>query len=216
MGSSVRKTSEKIKKLLKETIELNPSVDCKDVVPQVAEQTLRSRKTKGYFGDKDFVVLAGGGFSCFKKAAAMGIDNFLNEYEIQSEKLTVMDTQKIIDSILDKIEEDKGDIDSPMILAAFQTAMTEMLLNKISDPVKFLLSFCEIFITMVIREDASEELSAAFKDTDIAIVDKNIKEFANAYVEKNFLALIQQCNNEEIQIEELIQKMQATLGKNKE
>ena len=45
------------------------------------------------------------------------IDNFLNEYEIQSEKLTVMDTQKIIDSILDKIEEDKGDIDSPMILA---------------------------------------------------------------------------------------------------
>lgn len=127
-----------------------------------------------------------------------------------------MDTQKIIDSILDKIEEDKGDIDSPMILAAFQTAMTEMLLNKISDPVKFLLSFCEIFITMVIREDASEELSAAFKDTDIAIVDKNIKEFANAYVEKNFLALIQQCNNEEIQIEELIQKMQATLGKNKE
>jgi len=69
---------------------------------------------------------------------------------------------------------------------------------------------------MVIREDASEELSAAFKDTDIAIVDKNIKEFANAYVEKNFLALIQQCNNEEIQIEELIQKMQATLGKNKE
>lgn len=67
MGSSVRKTSAKIKKLLKETIELNPSVDCKEVVPQVAEQTLRSRKTKGYFGDKDFVVLAGGGFSCFKR-----------------------------------------------------------------------------------------------------------------------------------------------------
>lgn len=215
MGSSVRKTSAKIKKLLKETIELNPSVDCKEVVPQVAEQTLRSKKTKGYFRDKDFIILAGGGFACFKKATAMGIDNFLNVYEIQSKKLTVIDAQKIIDSILDKIEEEKGDIDSPMILAAFQTAMTEMLLNKITDPVKFLLFFCEVFITMVIREDASEKLSVAFKDTEIDIVDKNIKEFAKAYVEKNFFTLIQQCNNEEIQIEELIQKMQAILGKTK-
>lgn len=59
MGSSVRKTSAKIKKLLKETIDLNPTVDCKEVIPQVAEQTLRSRKTKAYFGDKDFAVLAG-------------------------------------------------------------------------------------------------------------------------------------------------------------
>jgi len=145
MGSSVRKTSEKIKKLLKETIELNPSVDCKDVVPQVAEQTLRSRKTKGYFGDKDFVVLAGGGFSCFKKAAAMGIDNFLNEYEIQSEKLTVMDTQKIIDSILDKIEEDKGDIDSPMILAAdisvFPDFSFSINLIKLNSPLKLVFSY---------------------------------------------------------------------------
>lgn len=216
MGSSVRKTSAKIKRLLKETIELNPLVDCKEVVPQVAEQTLRSKKTKGYFGDKDFVVLAGGGFSCFKKAKAIGFEGFLNEYEIKSEKLTVIDVQKIVESILDNIEEEKGEIDSLMILSAFQSAMTEMLLNKMTEPETFLSLFCETFITMVIREDASEELSAAFKDTDIDIVNRNIKDFAHDYVNDNFGQLIHQCSNDEIQIEELIQKLQTVMGKSKE
>lgn len=216
MGSSVRKTSAKIKKLLKETIELNPSVDCKEVVPQVAEQTLRSKKTKGYFGDKDFVVLAGGGFSCFKKAKAIGFEGFLNEYEIKSEKLTVIDVQKIVESILDNIEEEKGEIDSLMILSAFQSAMTEMLLNKMTEPETFLSLFCETFITMVIREDASEELSAAFKDTDIDIVNRDIKDFAHDYVNDNFGQLIHQCSNDEIEIEELIQKLQTVMGKSKE
>lgn len=216
MGSSVRKTSAKIKRLLKETIELNPSVDCKEVVPQVAEQTLRSKKTKGYFGDKDFVVLAGGGFSCFKKAKAIGFEGFLNEYEIKSEKLTVIDVQKIVESILDNIEEEKGEIDSLMILSAFQSAMTEMLLNKMTEPETFLSLFCETFITMVIREDASEELSAAFKDTDIDIVNRDIKDFAHDYVNDNFGQLIHQCSNDEIQIEELIQKLQTVMGKSKE
>lgn len=216
MGSSVRKTSAKIKRLLKETIELNPSVDCKEVVPQVAEQTLRSKKTKGYFGDKDFVVLAGGGFSCFKKAKAIGFEGFLNEYEIKSEKLTVIDVQKIVESILDNIEEEKGEIDSLMILSAFQSAMTEMLLNKMTEPETFLSLFCETFITMVIREDASEELSAAFKDTDIDIVNRDIKDFAHDYVNDNFGQLIHQCSNDEIEIEELIQKLQTVMGKSKE
>ena len=93
MGSSVRKTSAKIKKLLKDTIELNPSVDCKEVIPQVAVETLRSKKTKGYFGDKDFVVLAGGGFACFKRVKEVGLDTFLQDYNIQREELTVIEVQ---------------------------------------------------------------------------------------------------------------------------
>jgi len=103
-----------------------------------------------------------------------------------------------------------------MILSAFQSAMTEMLLNKLTDPAKFLTLFCEVFIAMVIREDASEELSAAFKYTDVEIVNKDIKDFSNEYVKTNFLQVIQQCCNDEIQIEELIQKLQAVLAKNKE
>lgn len=216
MGSSVRKTSAKIKKLLKETIDLNPTVDCKEVIPQVAEQTLRSRKTKAYFGDKDFAVLAGGGFACFKKAKEIGFDSFLQEYNIATDKLTIIEVQKIIETILDKIEDERGEIDSLMILSAFQSTMTKMLLNKLDEPEEFLNSFCQIFITMVIREDASEELTTAFKDASVDELNKNIEEFALNYVHEKFSTLINQCNKGEIQIEELIKKMQEKLGKVKE
>ena len=213
MGSSVRKTSAKIKKLLKDTIELNPSVDCKEVIPQVAVETLRSKKTKGYFGDKDFVVLAGGGFACFKRVKEVGLDTFLQDYNIQREELTVIEVQKIIEIILDKIEEENGEIDSILILSAFQSAMANMLLGKLTDPTEFLSIFCEIFISMIIREDANEALTSMFKDTATETFNKNIEEFSKKYVKENFMELIENCSNGEIQIEELIKKLQDTLNK---
>lgn len=213
MGSSVRKTSAKIKKLLKDTIELNPSVDCKEVIPQVAVETLRSKKTKGYFGDKDFVVLAGGGFACFKRVKAVGLDTFLQDYNVHREELTVIEVQKIIEVILDRIEEENGEIDSILILSAFQSAMANMLLGKLTEPTEFLCIFCEIFISMIIREDANEALTSMFKDTSTDTFNKNIEEFSKTYVKENFLELIKSCSNGEIQIQELINKLQDTLNK---
>lgn len=211
MGSSVRKTSAKIKKLLRETIELNPSIDSKEVIPQIAVETLRSKKTKGYFADKDFAVLAGGGFACFKKAKELGLDKFLQEYNVQNEKPTIIEVQKIIESILDKIEDENGEIDSTLILAAFKSAMTSMLLNKLDDPARFLNVFCEIFISMVIREDANEALTSVFKDTSAESFNKNIEAFSKKYVKENFSELIIKCNNGGFQINELIQKLQDIL-----
>lgn len=216
MGSSVRKTSARIKKLLKDTLELNPTAECKEIIPQIAEQTLRSKKTKGYFGDKDFIVLAGGGFSCFKKVNEIGYDNFIHDYNINNEKLSILDTQKIIESILDKIENDNGEIDSMIILSAFQCAMTKMFMENLSNPADFLLLFCEIFITMVIRENASEELTNAFGDDSSETFDKNIEDFSNNYVKTHFTDIIIQCNEGKIEIQELIKKLQNKLGKGKE
>ena len=213
MGSSVRKTSAKIKKLLKDTIELNPSVDCKEVIPQVAVETLRSKKTKGYFGDKDFVVLAGGGFACFKRVKEVGLDTFLQDYNIQREELTVIEVQKIIEVILDRIEEENGEIDSILILSAFQSAMANMLLGKLTEPTEFLSIFCEIFISMIIREDANEALTSMFRDISTETFNKSIEEFSKRYVKENFMILIENCSNGEIQIEDLIKKLQDTLNK---
>lgn len=213
MGSSVRKTSAKIKKLLKDTIELNPSVDCKEVIPQVAVETLRSKKTKGYFGDKDFVVLAGGGFACFKRVKEVGLDVFLQDYNVQREELTVIEVQKIIEVILDRIEEENGEIDSILILSAFQSAMANMLLGQLTEPTEFLSIFCEIFISMIIREDANEALTSMFRDTSTETFNKSIEEFSKRYVKENFMVLIENCSNGEIQIEELIKKLQDTLNK---
>ena len=213
MGSSVRKTSAKIKKLLKDTIELNPSVDCKEVIPQVAVETLRSKKTKGYFGDKDFVVLAGGGFACFKRVKEVGLDTFLQDYNVQREELTVIEVQKIIEVILDRIEEENGEIDSILILSAFQSAMANMLLGKLTEPTEFLSIFCEIFISMIIREDANEALTSMFRDISTETFNKSIEEFSKRYVKENFMVLIENCSIGEIQIEELIKKLQDTLNK---
>ena len=216
MGSSVRKTSAKIKKLLKETIDLNPTVSTKEVIPQVATETLRSKKTKGYFGDKDFAVLAGGGFACFKKMKAIGLDNFLQEYIEDNKKLTLPQVSKVIEAILDGIEEENGEIESMLILAAFKNAMTKMLLNKIEEPSEFLTNFCEMFIASVIREDASEELTSAFKDTSIDIFDNDILEFSEHYVKEKFSDLILRSSNDELDIKELIQKMQEVIAQEKE
>ncbi len=215
MGSSVRKTTAKIKKLLKDSVESNPSVECKEVIPQVATETLRSKKAKGYFADKDFAILAGGGFACFKKVKEVGIEGFLQEYEydIRSEKFTVIEVQKIIESIIDKIEDENGEIDSLLILSAFQSAMANMLMNRLIEPLAFLNVFCETFITMIIREDANEALTTYFKDTSAETFNKNIEDFSKKYVKENFSDLILKCNNGEIEIKELVQKLQDTLNK---
>ncbi len=214
MGSSVRKTTVKIKKILKETVESNPLVDCKEVIPQVAEEALRSKKIKGYFADKDFAALVTGGFACLKKVKETGIDVFLKEYDINNKKPTAIEIQKVIESILDKIENENGEIDSILILTAFQSAMTNVLMNKLTEPSEFLNVFCEIFITMIIREGANEALITYFKDTSVETFNKNIETFAKSYVKDNFSELIIKCNNGELHINELIQKLQDILNIN--
>lgn len=216
MGSSVRKTSEKIKKLLKESIDMTPDIDSKDLVPQVAVETLKSKKTKNYFSDKDFIILVGGGFSCFKKIREVGYDSFLKVYDLKDDKLTLVDVQKIIESILDNIEVQSGEIDSSLILSAFQSAMTYMLLKELSDPKEFLVEFCERFIKMLVREEACEELMEAFSTVSEIDLDKQIADFSVTYVKDNFLDLIDECNNGNIKIDELIKRMQEKLKNPKE
>ena len=135
------------------------------------------------------------------------------DYNIQREELTVIEVQKIIEVILDRIEEENGEIDSILILSAFQSAMANMLLGKLTEPTEFLSIFCEIFISMIIREDANEALTSMFRDISTETFNKSIEEFSKRYVKENFMVLIENCSNGEIQIEELIKKLQDTLNK---
>lgn len=210
MGSSVRKTSQKIKKLLNEAIENNPNTNVADIIPNVAEQTLRSKRAKGYFGDKDFIALAGGGLACFKKVSAIGYENFLHEYSLEPGRLSVIDATKIVESILNSIEEDTGEIESPLIFSAFQTTMTQMLLNGMTNPEDFLTLFCEKFITLIIREEAGEELLDTFKNTTNENFNKPIEDFAKKYVREKFSSHIKKCDSQE-QITDLIKQLQAEL-----
>src|SRR5690554_2841675 len=112
MGTSIRKTSAKIKKLLNDALQENPQVSIDAIVPKVAKETIRTKKTKYYFGDKDFVVLAGGGLACFRKMASIGYDSFVKEHQCDPADISVVEIQQIIESILEGIEQENGDIQS--------------------------------------------------------------------------------------------------------
>lgn len=211
MGTSVRKTSEKIKKLLNNALQDNPELGLDAIVPEVAHETIRAKKTKGYFGDKDFAILAGGGLSCFRKISSVGYDGFVREHQCDPEKISVVEIQKIIEAILDDIEAENGDIQSSFILNAFKLAMTNALMGKITDPFVFLTNFCEIFLEMIIREDASEELSNAFKNTTPDNLDQSIMDFSKKYVSQNFSDCIKKCIHNEIEINELVSELQKRL-----
>lgn len=208
MGTSVRKTSAKIKKLLKEAIETNPSVKPEEVLVEVATQTIKSKRTKTYFADKDFIVLSGGGMQCFSRIASIGFERFYEDYNVDPSKLTTIDIQKIIETILDDIERVNGDIQSSFILNAFKSAMSKALLNEISDPVVFLNIFCEIFLEMIIREEASEELLEQFKEYSPESFDKAISDFSKKYVEASFAECISDCVRQKVDIQFLISKLQ--------
>lgn len=211
MGTSVRKTSEKIKKLLKDTLQENPQITVEAIVPEVANETIKARKTKSYFGDKDFLVLAGGGLSYFRKIAIIGYDGFVREHEYNPETISVIEIQKIIETILDKIEQENGDIQSSFILNAFKITMTEVLTDKITDPVVFLRRLCEVFLDMIIREEASEELTSAFKGTAPDKLDESISQFTKKYVEQHFNDCIEKCVRNEMDITELVSELQKRL-----
>lgn len=211
MGTSVRKTSEKIKKLLKDTLQENPQASVDVMVPEVAKETIKARKTKGYFGDKDFLVLAGGGLSCFRKIATIGYDGFLREHDFDPTKISIIEIQKVIEAILDKIEEENGDIQSSFILNAFKLTMTNVLMDKITDPTIFLTRFCEVFLDMIIREEASEELSSAFKGVAPDKLDESISQFTKSYVAQHFADCIAKCVHNEMDIPELVAELQKRL-----
>lgn len=211
MGTSVRKTSVKIRKLLNDTLQDNPQVSIDAVVPKVAEETIRAKKTKDYFGDKDFVVLAVGGLACFRKMSSIGYDSFVKEHQCDPADISVVEIQQIIEFILEGIEQENGDIQSSFILNAFKLTMTNVLMNKITDPTVFLTRFCQVFLDMIIREQASEELSNIFKDIAPDKLDDAISRFTNEYVEQHFSDCIERCVLDGMDVSELVIELQKRL-----
>lgn len=88
--------------------------------------------------------------------------------------------------------------------------MTQMLLNGMTNPEDFLTLFCEKFITLIIREEAGEELLNTFKNATNENFNKPIEDFAKKYVQEKFLSHIKQCDSQE-HITDLIKQLQAEL-----
>ena len=178
MGTSVKKTSRIVKRLLEQSRGLNEQEEIEKIIPNICTEVIKSKKTRKYFEDNDFIVLANSGFSYFKKIKTEGFDKVLEEYnvkveKIEDDKLSAIQVQKVIESILDKAEDDNKEIESSFILGAFQVAMTKMLLNNFNEPEQFLTLFCETFISKIITEEANEEIIEEFKEISINEISNN-------------------------------------------
>lgn len=213
MGTSKRKTTLRIKKLLDDTIKDDPEVKIEEVIPSVAKEAMKTRRTKKYFGDSEFAVLAGGGVSCFRKISSVGYDTFLHDYDIDETEGSAIKIQKLIEAIIDEIEKENGDIQSSFILNAFKLTMTKVFTEGTTDPRSFLVKLCEVFLEMIIRESASENLVTAFGDTTPENVDSNIAQFSISYVENHFSDIIDACVKDEINITELVAELQKRLDR---
>lgn len=209
MGTSVRKTSDKIKKILKKAREDQPNVSIEEVIPPIFTTTLRSKKAKAYFGDNEFASFAGSGVGVFRKASSKGYNEFVGSYGLNPEEIGVVEREKIIEAILDEIEESTGEIESELLLCAFKSAVTEMLIDKNLNPASFLTRFCELFISMLVREEASESLYDEFTDLSCDDAQVPISQYAKEYVEENFANIIQEYIEGKVEITTLISQLQS-------
>ena len=211
MGTSGRNTSKKIKQLLGKMKSEQPDIKISDVIPDIVGATLKAKITKNYLGDKDFSTFVGSGVATFKSASKHGYDEFIQGFDINPDNVGEIEREKIINAILDDIEEKNGEIESELLLSAFRSAVTEMLINKSVDPYQFLVRFCEIFIIMIVREEASESLHEAFLSTDNDEMQNPIEQFAKDYVKKSFSTIIEDYISGKISVSELIKKLSSLL-----
>ena len=87
MGTSVKKTSRIVKRLLEQSRGLNEQEEIEKIIPNICTEVIKSKKTRKYFEDNDFIVLANSGFSYFKKIKTEGFDKVLEEYNVKVEKI---------------------------------------------------------------------------------------------------------------------------------
>lgn len=210
MGTSSRKTSAQIKKLIEKAREVDPQVDWEALIPDISQGALRAKKARQYFGDREFIVLAGGGYASAKKIREVGIDQFAVELGVVLKGDRTIDIEKIVEAILSNLETE-AEIATSLLLNAFKLAFTQYLIQQDLRAEEYLALFLRIVIRMAIEEAAKEELLNQYKETQFGDISISIDEFASRYVQEKFTDLIAGYASGQISVHEFIDAIQAVL-----
>lgn len=200
MGTSKRKTNEKVKELLKRTISGDIQIDkssINDYIPQ--------KNISRYTITKEFSLLLTGGLAV-QKSISNGDYSELPFDENDINNTTALSLQQIKDKILNMIEDETGEeIEPSLITNSFNNTMTEVILGNITDPIQYLLKFCENFLYYVLMENINEPIIDLFS-TNQEIEDFRVKERneIKKYIQMNFMDNIENFINDKISIEEFI------------
>lgn len=206
MGTSTRNTSDIIRKLLKK--ENQDIVEIDEFIPEVTIEVIRAKKTKNFFSNSDFKIIISGGFASFKQLKDQGFDNFVKSFNVDPHNITDLNVEKIVSSILDTIEENKGIIGSSLLLESFRTAYSIILLKRIEDIEVAMTLFLKVVIKNLIEAESKEEILNAVKELNEDELDKSIDEQAELFVNNYFKEIISEYVNETIDTEEFIKKIQ--------
>lgn len=207
MGSSTRKVQQKIKKILQNQIDINKPEELDIVIPKLTIETIKMKKTRKYFGDKDFLNLLQGGVLCVqainqkKYKEYLGLEEYIEDYVTDE-----LATEKVLEAILDKIEEDNS-IESLLMLKAFKLAMAKVLLDENRDLYNFVLEFCGNTLFLIVMENINEAMSDVYKEKNTSDYEKNVKEVAFKWVEVNIKDNINNFIDGKIKVDEFIEKL---------
>jgi hypothetical protein len=180
MGTSTKRINEKIKKILQD----NTTGNLEEVIPQIAYETLRLKKTKRYFGDKEFEVLVQGGIG-FINSVKKG--TYKEDYGLDIPSIEDVDAikaEEILEAILSKIE-DEGEIESSFLLKAYKYSMTIALLESSVDVYSFIFKLITSIIYYYIMENINEAILEVFKDKSTSDFEQLVWEFSTKYVTEN-------------------------------
>lgn len=204
MGSSTRKIQKKIKDILKQGGN-DQQLDV--AIPKVVNETLRLKRSKKYFGDKDFVNLMSGGLASI---ASISSGTFKREYDIEfdfdGEQLTELSVEKIIENILDRVEQNEQ-IENSLILSAFKASMADLILNKDITSIGFVSKFITNVLYLLIMENINEALLEQFEEVHTNDFDDRIKKFANNVVSTNMKDYIASFTRGNSTLEDLISQL---------
>ncbi|AEY65838.1 hypothetical protein [Clostridium sp. BNL1100] len=207
MGSSTRKIQAKIKKILSPgSHDDSYTVELDKAIPLVMIETLRMRKTRKYFGDKDFLNLMTGGVQSVQALGGGKVKEFFSDedFDFSKDIGNDLETERVLESILNKIENDIEDIDSSLLLKAFKITMTKILMEKNFDLYYFVNDFCVNALFLIVMENINESVIDTYDEKQVKDYDSKIKLKANQWVDKNLKDTILEYINEKITINELI------------
>ncbi|MEO3945784.1 hypothetical protein [Gorillibacterium sp. CAU 1737] len=195
MGTSKRKSSEKIKKLLLE----GDRQDIQKVIPQVTSEVLTNKRITKELEKDQLRVLIKTAVGSIGGLRAGGFGGFIYE-EVLGDPLTLT---QCIEKILELAEgEFEGEF-SELLLQAFRMALA-WTINEEKEINQFLIEFCSNLIFLIVQEEAIEAISDIYIEVSHEQINGLIKRQAKRIVNEELAATINEYMQQRLSLKELV------------
>ncbi|QYY41514.1 hypothetical protein ACKE5C_11385 [Aneurinibacillus thermoaerophilus] len=176
MGTSRRKTSDKVKKLL----EKQKEQDIKKALPKVTSVVLTPKLLGHIFNEKEFKTIVSVGIAGLSalKSGSFSADYNFGEDLVSCDLLkeNPLTLNQVIDKILEAAEELDPNL-SELLVTAFKLTMAKMIKEE-QDVHSFALELCIFLIYLLLQQELIEAFSDVFQEFGHKEINQLIKDLA--------------------------------------